>query len=248
MPPLAIWQWLLGALCAFFVGVAKTGVPGLGILVVPLMVIAVGDARASAGWLLPLLCAADLFAVFYYRRHTQTRRLFNLVPWVAVGMAGGAIALGLEEALLRRLVGTIVLCMIGAHVWRKRQAQPSAETLRHSALFGAVAGFATMVANAAGPVMNVYLLSKRLPKEAFIATGAWFFLVINLSKLPVYAGRGMISAPSLGFDAVVLPALLAGAVSGRALFLRIPQKAFEAVVLTLTAIATLLLFLPALRR
>jgi hypothetical protein len=109
MPQLAAWQWVLGALCAYFVGVAKTGVPGLGFMVVPLMVIAVGDARQSAGWLLPLLCAADLFAVGYYRRHTQARKLFNLIPWVLVGMGAGALALRLPEIILRRLVAAIVI-------------------------------------------------------------------------------------------------------------------------------------------
>src|SRR3712207_5679162 len=109
MPELAWWQWALGTAAAFFVGVAKTGVPGLGILVVPLMVLAVGDARQSAGWLLPLLCTADLFAVVYYRRHAQTRRLFYLAPWVLVGMAGGAAALAADERYLRPVVGAIVL-------------------------------------------------------------------------------------------------------------------------------------------
>jgi uncharacterized membrane protein YfcA len=250
-PELAPWRWLLGAACAFFVGVAKTGVPGLGIMVVPLMVVAVGDARLSAGWLLPLLCAADLFAVAYYRRHAQARRLFSLAPWVLGGMALGAVALGGPEQILRRVVGAIVLAMIGVHLYRKRRAaaplEPGGRERVQAAPYGVVAGFATMVANAAGPVMNAYLLAKRLPKEEFIATGAWFFLVINLSKLPVYAGHHLISARSLLFDAALLPAVALGALSGRALFRRLPQRGFELAVLGLTAAAALLLLLPTRR-
>jgi len=94
IPQLAAWQWTVGVVCAFSVGVAKTGLPGLGILVVPLMVLAVGDARQSAGWLLPVLCTADLFAVYYWRRNTAARRMFSLAPWVLAGMALGAVALG----------------------------------------------------------------------------------------------------------------------------------------------------------
>ena len=71
MPEFAPWQWALGMTCAALVGVSKTGVPGLGILVVPLMVLVVGDARLSAAWLLPVLCIADLFAIFYWRRRTK---------------------------------------------------------------------------------------------------------------------------------------------------------------------------------
>lgn len=121
MPVLAPWQWLLGAFCAALVGVAKTGVPGTGILAVPLMVFAVGDARAQAGWLLPLLCVADLFAIVIYRRHAQARRLFALAPWVGAGMVAGAFALGLPEPALRRIVGGIVLLMVATHLGRRRR-------------------------------------------------------------------------------------------------------------------------------
>jgi uncharacterized membrane protein YfcA len=252
LPALAGWQWALGALCAFFVGVAKTGVPGLGIFVVPLMVLAVGDARHAAGWLLPLLSTADLFAVVYYRRHAQAWRLFSLAPSVVAGMIGGAFALGGSEPVLRRVVGLLVLAMIAVHVARKRRASTAASATSvaapadgvvQAAGYGVVAGFATMVANAAGPVMNAYLLAKRLPKEEFIATGAWFFLVINLSKVPVYAGRGLMDGRSLAFDLALAPAVVAGALCGRRLFGAIPQRAFEIVVLLLTAIAAALLLL-----
>jgi uncharacterized protein len=258
-PDLSLGQWLLGGLCAFSVGMAKTGVPGLGILVVPLMVLAVGDARQSAGWLLPLLCIADVFAVVYYRRHAHTRRLFHLAPWVAVGMAAGALALGASERYLRPLVGAIVLAMILLHLRRRRAGDrapqpeapaatdlgaPGGERLHHSAGFGLLAGFATTVANAAGPLMNLYLLARRLPKHEFIATGAWFFLIINVSKLPIYRAHGLIGARSLLFDLMLLPAVVAGALSGRSIFERLPQRAFEGIVLTLTTLAALLLLLP----
>lgn len=236
---------MLGATCAYFVGVAKTGVPGLGTFVVPLMALTVGDARHSAGWLLPLLCAADLFAVAYYRRHAQTTRLLSLAPWVIVGMVAGALALGGPEAVLRRVIGLIVLLMIVVHVLRpRRTAPPPPDTVGAVTVYGMSAGFATTLANAAGPIMNLYLLAKRLPKEELIGTGAWFFLVINFSKLPVYAFHGLMGARSLAFDAVLLPAVIAGAFSGRAIFNRVPQRAFELVVLGLTVVSAVMLLAP----
>src|SRR5262245_46682017 len=111
MPDLLWWQWLLGAAAAFCVGVGKTGVPGLGILVVPMMVLAIGDARQSDGWLLPILCIADVFAVVWWRRHAEASRLFSLAPWVLMGMIGGALALSQEEGRIRILVGVIVTIM-----------------------------------------------------------------------------------------------------------------------------------------
>ena len=245
MPPLAVWQWILGAVCGLFVGIAKSGVPGFGIAVVPLMVMVVGNARASAGWLLPMLCTADLFAIAYYRRHAQARRLFDLAPWVLVGMGAGTVALGWGESVLRPIIAAVVLTMIGAHLWRKWRQQVGVPTgWSHSARYGVLAGFATTVANAAGPVMNVYLLSKRLPKEEFVAAGAWFFFLINLSKLPIYRWRGMITARSLLFDLLMLPAVALGAMVGRRVVRRLAQTTFEVAVLALTAGATLLLFLP----
>jgi uncharacterized protein len=246
LPSLEPWQWLLGGVCAFLVGVAKTGVPGLGILIVPLMILTVRDARHAAGWVLPLLCAADVLAVRIYRRHAAVGRLFSLAPWVLVGMGAGAVALAAPERFLRRLVGAIVLAMVALHAARRRRADAAAaadgrDSRLPAAAYGAVAGFATTVANAAGPVMNAYLLSKRLPKAEFVATGAWFFLVINLAKVPVYGYHHLIDARSLAFDAVLLPAVVGGALFGRALFVRIGQRAFDVAVVGLTAVGAVLL-------
>jgi uncharacterized protein len=241
MPELAWWQWTLGALAAFFVGVAKTGVPGLGILVVPMMVLAVGDARASAGWLLPVLCMADVFAVVYWRRHAAASRLFSLAPWVVAGLVGGAFALALPEQTIRVIVGVIVSLMLLAYLRRRYAASP--ETIdAPAAPYGIAAGFATTVANAAGPVMNLYLLSKRLPKEEFVATGAWFFFIINLTKVPVYIWHGLFSARSLAFDAMMFPPVLVGALTGRWLIHRIPNRLFELLVVGLTALSIVFLF------
>lgn len=241
MPDLAWWQWTVGALCAFFTGVAKTGVPGLGVLIVPMMVLTVGDARLSAGWLLPILCTADLFAVYYWRKHAAAGRLFSLLPWVLVGLAGGALALALPEKTLRPMVGVIVLIMLALYLWRKRQPAAQAPAA-HPVPYGIAAGFSTTVANAAGPVMSLYLLSKRLPKEEFIATGAWFFFCINLTKVPVYAYHGLFSRTSLTFNLLLVPAVLCGALTGRWLFDRIPQALFDKLVLVLTFLSALLLF------
>lgn len=106
-------------MCAFCVGIAKTGVPGFGTLIVPMMVLTVGDARASAAWLLPILSTADVFAVVYWRRHAAARRLFTLAPWVLAGMAGGAAALTLSERAIRTAVAIIIFSMLALYLWRK---------------------------------------------------------------------------------------------------------------------------------
>ena len=239
MPDLFWWQWALGALCAANVGMAKTGLPGMGVMVVPLMVLTVGDARLSAGWLLPILCAADVIAIWYWRRHAAAGRLFSLAPYVGVGIVAGALTLSLHESLLRRLVGVIIALMLVAHLWR-RFSQTKVEA--HPLAYGFAAGYSTTVANAAGPVMNLYLLSKNLPKEEFVATGAWFFFFVNLTKIPIYAWHGLFSRQSLIFDAILIPAIVGGAVLGRSVLHRISPKVFENTVIVLTIISTFLLF------
>lgn len=245
MPDFPLYKWALGAICAFSVGVAKTGVPGFGILSIPIFVLTVGDARLSAAWLLPLLICADIFAVIYYRRHAAAGALFSLLPWVVIGMAAGAVMLRYPDEIIRPVVGTISLVMLLLFLWRQRKTAsvPKADW-RHAGFYGSSAGFATMVANAAGPVMNMYLLSKKLPREEFVATGAWFFFIVNLSKVPVYTNLGLFSTRSLSFDLALLPFVVCGALTGRRLLTLMPEKVFVNSVLVLAFAATFLLFLP----
>ena len=233
------WQYAAGTACAFMVGMAKTGMPGLGILSVPLMVLTVGDARLASGWMLPILCFADLFAVYYWRKHAAAGRLFSLFPWVLAGVVVGAVTLTLPEKQIRPLVGIIILLMLCLYLWKRYRSDvmPAA----HPMPYGIAAGFSTTVANAAGPVMSLYLLSKKLPKEEFVATGAWFFFFINLVKLPIYAYQGMISAESLRFALMVAPGVYVGAWMGRLLIHKIPTHIFEGSVIVLTAVSTILL-------
>lgn len=248
-------RFALAALAGLLTGVAKTGVPGFGIAAVPLMVLAVGDARDAAGWLLPLLCLADLFAIATYRRRADAPRLFGLLPWVLCGIGLGAITLAAPARSLRLLVAAIVIGMIALRWLRGRRAvtgtpdiptPPAAPRDRwwQAAGYGVSAGFATTVANAAGPVMNLYLLARRLPKQEFVATGAWFFFVVNLVKLPIYLAYGLIDRRSLIANAALAPAVVAGALLGRAVLHRLPQATFDKLVMALTVCAAALLLLP----
>lgn len=222
------------------IGVAKTGAPGLGTLIAPLMVIAVGDARLATAWALPVLVTADIFAVWYWRRQAEARQLFSLAPWVLVGIIAGALALGLPEIAIRRMLGVIVLSMM--FIYLRRRMRPTTVVHGNPAFYGLATGFSSTVANAAGPVMNLYLLSRKLPKEEFVATGAWFFFALNLAKAPVYAYHGLYSRNSLTFDVLMIPVVLLGALAGRWVVRVMPQKLFEVCVIALTGVSCLLLF------
>lgn len=241
MPDLLWWQWALGALCAFLVGVAKSGVPGLGMVAVPLMILAVGDARASIAWLLPLLVLADLMALVFWRRHADVKLLLRLAPWVIAGLVLGGFALVLDEAVMRPLIAGIILVMLGIYTVRRFRPDMLSGSMRPE-LYGVTGGFSTTVANAAGPVMNIYLLSMKLTKEQFMGNTVWFFAIINILKIPVYSYHDLFTWTSLTFDAVLAPPVLLGAFTGRWLFLHIPQPVFEAFVIATTVLSTVLLF------
>ena len=139
------------------------------------------------------------------------------------------------------MVGIIILLMLAAYL-RRRFRPDTLTTPTRPAPYGIAAGFATTVANAAGPVMNLYLLTQQLPKDRFVATGAWFFFLVNLAKVPIYQWHGLFSHASLAFNLLMVPAVLAGALMGRWLIERTPQKVFETLVIALTFVAALLLF------
>jgi uncharacterized protein len=232
---------------AFATGLSKTGVPGLGVLTVALFANAL-PARESTGALLPLLLCADLFGVAFFRKHASWPHLWKLCPWVVLGVVVGFLTLDrVSNAQVQRLIGGILLAMVALHVWRQRQADPLSARLPHSmwfaALTGILAGFTTMVANAAGPVMILYLLAIGLPKLAFIGTGAWFFLLVNAFKVPFSIRLGLITPNSLLLDAFLAVPKIPGALLGPTILRRINQRAFVLMVLVLTVAAALRLVL-----
>ena len=237
------WQWILLALGAFITGLAKTGVPGLGVLSVAFFANAL-SARASTGALLPLLLCADLFSVTYYRKHANWSHLWKLFPWVLLGIVAGYFALGrISDAAVQRLIGGILLGMVALNLWRRFRADGLASAVPHTlwfaALTGLVAGFATMVANAAGPVMTLYLLAIGLPKLELIGTGAWFFMLVNAVKVPFSVNLGLITTSSLLVDAVLILPMVPGALLGPIILRRLDQPKFEIIVLLLAVAASL---------
>jgi uncharacterized membrane protein YfcA len=241
---LTVWQWALLGCGAFFTGLSKTGIAGLGVLAVALCANAL-PARASTGALLPLLLCADVFGVAFFRKHASWPHLWKLFPWVAVGVVAGYFALGkISNAQVQRMIGGILLAMVALHVWRQRQSKdPVPHTWWFAALTGMVAGFTTMVANAAGPVMVLYLLAIGLPKLAFLGTGAWFFMLVNAFKVPFSLQLGLITPDSLLMDAALVVPMIPGAVLGPVIVRHLNQRVFDLMVLVLTVGAAVRLML-----
>ncbi len=247
MLDLELSGWIIVALCAMMVGISKTGIPGVAILVVPLMAITI-PAKQSVGVLLGILILADIFAVTYHRHNAKWTHVVRLLPPTLLGIAAGYFFLGLidNDDYLKRIIGGIVLVMLGIHFWRtktrgKDTAIPS--QLWFALVLGFMAGVTTMMANAAGPVMVIYLLAMRLDKIEFVGTQAWFFFVVNWLKVPFSSNLNMMTVESVKLDLLMLPFIALGAVLGIFFLKRIPQKAFAAVVQILAAVAAVKLLL-----
>lgn len=238
-------QWALAIVSGMVIGMSKAGLTGLTLMFVPLMAISFGG-RASTGILLPMLCVGDIFAVAWYRRNAEWQYLLKLLPPAVVGLAAGVAVGGrLSDDSFRYLLGGIILTLLGMMIWqdvRKKEPQyPQAWWF--AIVAGLAAGFTTMIGNAAGAITSVYLLSMRLPKNAFIGTAAWFFLIINLLKVPlqVFFWEN-ISAATLTFNALMVPAIAAGAAIGIFAAGKIRDRAYRVFVMVMTGVGGLLLF------
>ena len=236
------WQWALAVVAALSIGIAKTGVSGLGMLAVVIFAQLL-PAKQATGMVLPLLCFADLVAVAAYRQHAQWRHLWRLFPWTAAGVVLGYFALGrVNEKQARLLIGGIVLTLVVLHQIR-RMRKSAAEETEHGWWFapavGILAGFTTLVANAAGPLMAIYLLAMRLPKMEYMGTGAVFFLLMNWFKVPFMVNLGLINAASFSLNLWLAPVVFVGAWLGKKILVKMNQRMFENVALGLSAAAGL---------
>jgi uncharacterized membrane protein YfcA len=224
---------------------SKTGLSGVGIMVVPLLASAFGG-RPSVGLLLPILIFADLFAVTWYHRHAEWKHILRLLPWALAGIACGTlVGKSLSEITFNRLLATIVILGISILVWQDLRAKKMRipQSLWFAAGLGLLGGFATMIGNAAGPVMALYLLSMRLPKNNYIGTGAWFFFIVNLTKVPLHIWSWKtINTESFLLDLLMIPAIAAGAFLGIWLVRYFPEKIYRTFIILSTLLSTLLLF------
>lgn len=260
MDTISLWQLAVLAAASTLVGFSKTAVSGANTISLAVFA-AVLPARESTGALLPILIVGDLLAVRVYRRHAHWPTLLRLFPAVAVGVVAGTLFLvWADDAAVRTSIGAILLFMTGVTLWRRRIAEkgtgteadtgpaegdePAPGTGRAAARgYGVLGGFTTMVANAGGPVMSLYLLSAGFRKLGFLGTSAWFFLILNVSKVPFSVGLGLIDARSLLLDACLLLFVLPGAYLGRVCVDRINQKVFDRIVIGATVIGGLQLLL-----
>ncbi len=269
LPDLSASSWLLVVLGALIVGFSKTALPGAGTLAAGAFALAM-PAKESTAALLLLLIVGDMTALWVYRREPDWRTLVRLLPSAMVGVILGVFFFAaVDDTTVRVTIGLILLVLVILTVTRRLRAarraavgaadphappatgaeeetgsRAGAAATAQGIGYGLLGGFTTMVANAAGPVMSLYLLMMRMPVLTFLGTSAWFFAVINLFKLPFSAGLGLFTVETLAMDVLLVPVVLVAAYAGAKVARRIPQSVFDKLVLALTVLAAIGLLIP----
>lgn len=237
-------SWFLFFFCAMLIGMSKTGVQNIGTMTIPLFAMLFG-AKHSTGIVLPMLCMADLLAVIYYRKRFHRDLVIKPMPWALMGLVV-ALIVGdyVPESNFKIIMGGCVLLGVATMAGMNNPARVEkiSGAIWFAPIIGFVLGFTTMIGNAAGPILTVYLFAMRLPKYAFVATGAWFIMILNYMKIPLQIFIwDNVSLTDFMLSLTALPFILLGGLIGIKIVHVLPEKQFKALMVALTAIATFIL-------
>ena len=236
-------QFFVFLVVAVLVGMSKTGVHGAGMIALPLLA-AVFGGRLSTGIILPLLCIADVMGVWYYHRHTSWKHLRKLFPWAMLGtVIGTYVGVIINDEVFKIVMGVIIVGSVVIMIWLERANQKNIpDHPIFSATTGVLGGFTSMVGNLAGSVMAVYFLSIRFPKNEFIGTSAWFFMVMNWFKVPfhVFAWK-TINVNTFLLDLAMLPLIVLGAYLGSLIVKNLQERAYRWFIIGMTLVAAVLM-------
>lgn len=241
MAPISMTDWLLLAIAAFGIGITKSGFSGVSMVHVILFAIVFG-ARDSTGVVLPMLIAGDIFAMSVYGKHANWRYVRRMMLPTSIGVVTGWLMMfRLPEAYYRPLIGAIIFGLTVLQIirlWKEEWLADVPHAVWFAWSMGILVGLTTMLANAAGPVFGLYLLAVGLPKLEFVGTAAWFFLILNIVKIPFSWSLGLIRLDTLALNAVLIPLIVLGLWVGTRIIRIIPQRLFDSLILVLTGVAS----------
>jgi uncharacterized membrane protein YfcA len=235
-------EWGLAIVAAAGIGIGKSGLAGMSLVHVLIFAFLFG-ARESTGVVLPMLLIGDVCAVSIFHQHARWDYVRRMLPPACAGVVIAAVIMrSLSEAVYKPIIGITILTLTVLQVVRLYKPQWFGR-VPHSRWFawtiGLIAGGATMLANAAGPIFTIYCLAVALPKFELVGTSAWFFFIINAFKVPFSIALGLIHGETLALNAILSPAILAGIFAGRWLTTNIPQRLFDGLLLAFAAAAAL---------
>lgn len=238
-------ELLIFLVVAVFIGMSKTGIHGAGMIAVPMLAIVFGG-QLSSGILLPILCLADVIGVWYYHRHASWYHLKKLFSWAALGIVlGTVVGEVIDDETFKLVMAVIIIISVFIMVWLERDHKKEVPDYKwFASLTGVSAGFTSMIGNLATSVVAIYFLTMRLPKNAFIGTTAWFFLVINWFKVPFHVfSWKTITWNTFFLDVTTIPFIALGAFLGIVIVRKMKDRAYRWFIIAMTLVAAIFMVL-----
>ncbi|MFT8349768.1 sulfite exporter TauE/SafE family protein [Clostridium saccharoperbutylacetonicum] len=238
------WLWLI--LAAFLIGFSKAGISSFTMPAIPI-VASVFGGKDSTGIILPMLIVGDIFALYYYNRHAEWKNIRKLLPWTLLGLILGVIVgIYVNDKTFKACISVSVLICLVILIYTEKKGEnlkvPQSTLLY--ALTGILCGFTSMIGNAAGPIFSVYLLAKGFKKNDFMGTTAWFFFIINLTKVPLQIFFwNNIPIKTIYLTGLMIPAIAVGAFLGVIIIKKLNERLFHLVILGVTALAAIKLLI-----
>jgi|TARA_S200000501_G_C20793242_1_gene730516 uncharacterized membrane protein YfcA len=238
LPEPSLINYIIAAICAFLLGISKSGIKGIASLIVTGLALVYG-AKNSTGIMMPLLLVGDVFAITYYKRHVQKEYIIKLLPWMVLGVLLGVIGGNyISESIFKNGMALIILFSVGLmYYWENKKDKTVPSHWSFASSMGLLAGFTTMIGNLAGAFSNIYFLAMRIPKNNFIGTAAWLFFFINSFKVPFHIWSWKtINSESILISLKLIPFVIMGLIAGVFLVKKIEDEIYRKLILLFTAI------------
>jgi uncharacterized membrane protein YfcA len=227
-------------------GISKAGFGGgMGIVAIPLMG-SVMPAGHMLGVQLPLLIAADALSNLHHLRNREWRILKPLVWGALLGVLLGSLVFWLlrntDPAKVQHgfsmLIGVVCLLFVGIQAWglTGRTVPTLPPHPASSVAVGTTAGFVSTLSHGAGPLVSLYLLQEKLPRQILVGTQVFYFLLVNSAKVPTYVVSGTINRSTLLDSVWFIPLIPLGTLAGAWMNKRVPEKPFAAILYVAAAV------------
>ena len=236
-----VFALFIAMLAVLAVAISKSGFGGaLGALSAPIMLFAFSPSVALS-ILIPIFIAIDIWVVWHWRKEGVRQIIIWMVVWGIFGqiIGWGLLRLGtIDDAVILALIGLIAVITALRYFWQQFSASHTGQNLhqqsriyrrriaQRASIWCSLSGFTSFVSLTGGIPAQIYLLPLQLPRRLFVATMAWYFLFINLFKIPFFLDLGLINHASLSVSALMLIFVPIGVSLGRWLNKTMSDKLF----------------------
>jgi uncharacterized membrane protein YfcA len=228
--------YLVAVPAIILLGLSKGGFVGVGALALPLLALVMPPVEAAA-IMLPLLLIQDAVGVWAFRKTWDRSSLVVLLPGAVIGVVlGYLLAARVSEDVVLAVLGAISIVFALYRLWlHARGAQAIAETTKDApaiigVLLGVGSGFTSQIAHSGQPPFQIWVMPKRLPRDALVGTTAIYFAIVNWVKVPAYLALGQFTHHNLMISAVLAPIAILSTMAGVKLVRKVSSERYEVII------------------